>query len=72
MSNQQPFPSLIIRQKSLVPQGSFAEAQAQFLSPDSKSVGDLDRLLERHNVECAALDGGVDAQHTVGNAGDFF
>ena len=33
-----PFPSLIIRADELVPQGSFAEAQAEYLSPDPSAI----------------------------------
>ena len=49
-----PFPSLIIRPDSLAAQGSFAEAQAEFLQPDPASVDELTRLLESHNVGVVA------------------
>ena len=37
------FPSLLISADEIVPQGRFAEAQAEFLEPDSQQV---DRLVE--------------------------
>src|SRR4051812_44816601 len=37
------FPSLTVRADALVPQGSFAEAQAAFLRPDPEAVEDLRR-----------------------------
>ncbi|MSP24590.1 MAG: hypothetical protein EXR75_05380 [Myxococcales bacterium] len=49
-----PFPSLVIRKHELVPLGSFAEAQAAFLTPDTDSVARLATLLERHRVGVVA------------------
>jgi len=40
------FPSLVIRRDALVPQGAFAEAQAEFLQPDPEVVARLRKLLE--------------------------
>lgn len=51
---QQPFPSLVIRADALVPQGSFAEAQAEFLAPDSQAVSELDRALSEQGVGVVA------------------
>lgn len=42
----EPFPSLLIRRDALVPQGAFAEAQAEFLQPDPDVVARLRKLLE--------------------------
>jgi len=42
----EPFPSLVIRRDALVPQGAFAEAQAEFLEPDLDVVARLRTLLE--------------------------
>lgn len=33
------FPSLLIGRDSLIPQGTFAEAQAQYLQPQAQQVG---------------------------------
>lgn len=49
-----PFPSLTIRGHELIPRGSFAEAQAQFLQPDDDTITELDRLLAEHNVGVVA------------------
>lgn len=46
MSGTQTFPSLIIRRGELAAQGSFAEAQAEFLEPDPPLVAELGALLE--------------------------
>ena len=48
------FPSLLIQAQSLVPQGAFAEAQAQFLKPDLQAVTALDALLQKHNIGVVA------------------
>ena len=53
MTNQS-FPSLVIRQSELSAQGSFAEAQAEFLRPDPDVVARLERLLERKNAGVVA------------------
>ena len=42
------FPSLHIRSTSLDAQGSFAEAQASFLTPDKESIAELDALLKEN------------------------
>jgi quinolinate synthase len=54
MSQAGPFPSLIIRANELVPLGSFAEAQAEFLEPDTATVRSLDALLKKNDVGVVA------------------
>jgi len=49
-----PFPSLIIRADELEPVGAFAEAQAEFLTPDAGTVADLGALLRAHNAGIVA------------------
>lgn len=49
-----PFPSLRITEERLIPQGSFAEAQAEFLSPDADVVRELDALLAAKKVGVVA------------------
>jgi quinolinate synthase len=49
-----PFPSLVIGADELVAQGSFAEAQADFLRPDPDLIGELGELLERNKVGVVA------------------
>ncbi|MEN0067095.1 MAG: quinolinate synthase NadA [Myxococcota bacterium] len=49
-----PFPSLRIGARKLVPQGSFAEAQAAFLHPDAATVTALDELLTKRNAGIVA------------------
>jgi quinolinate synthase len=49
-----PFPSLSITEDRLVPQGAFAEAQAEFLSPDRAVVAELDALLAAKKVGVVA------------------
>ncbi|RLB60971.1 MAG: hypothetical protein DRI90_12450, partial [Deltaproteobacteria bacterium] len=48
------FPSLVIRTDELVAQGAYAEAQADFLSPDPATVAALGQLLEKHRVGVVA------------------
>jgi quinolinate synthase len=48
------FPSLVIRADEIVAQGAFAEAQADFLSPDPATVAALGHLLEQHRVGVVA------------------
>lgn len=48
------FPSLVIRRNSLEPQGAFAEAQAQFLQPDSETVSRLASLLQEKSIGVVA------------------
>lgn len=48
------FPSLTITADHLSAQGSFAESQATFLSPDATTISDLDAVLQRHNVGVVA------------------
>jgi quinolinate synthase len=49
-----PFPSLVIRDDELIPQGSFAEAQAEFLHPDPTTISELSALLRTHEVGVVA------------------
>jgi quinolinate synthase len=44
------FPSLIVRPGEISAQGSFAEAQAEYLDPDLASVDRLEALLGRHRA----------------------
>lgn len=48
------FPRLLITRDALVPTGSFAETQAQWLRPDTRAVEELDRLLEARNIGVVA------------------
>ncbi len=48
------FPSLTIRADGLEPQGTYAEAQAEFLEPDTVAVAALDELLEAGRVGVVA------------------
>ena len=48
------FPSLVISDTGLAPQGSFAEVQAEFLSPDIGSVEQLDRLFSEKKIGVVA------------------
>jgi quinolinate synthase len=50
----QPFPSLLVSRDRLTPLGSFAEAQAMYLSPDPETVATLDRLARAKNVGIVA------------------
>ncbi|MFT4978584.1 MAG: quinolinate synthase [Myxococcota bacterium] len=49
-----PFPSLIIRGDALIPQGSFAEAQATFLHPDPDDISRIAAALESSNLGVVA------------------
>lgn len=54
-SNQKTFPSLIIGANGrIVPQGSFAEAQAEFLDPDPDAVVDLSAAILQANMGVVA------------------
>ena len=44
----------LIRSTSLNAQGSFAEAQASFLTPDSDAIAELNALLKEKNVGVVA------------------
>ena len=50
----EPFPSIVIRADALVPQGSYAEAQAAFLKPDAETVERLTDLLRSRKIGVAA------------------
>jgi quinolinate synthase len=54
MPTPRRFPSLVIRADSLAPQGAFAEAQAEFLSPDPATIRDLEALLRSRNAGVVA------------------
>jgi quinolinate synthase len=49
-----PFPSLTITRRALTPEGSFAEAQAAYLRPDPRTVGELEALVRAKNVGIVA------------------
>ncbi|KAJ3671733.1 hypothetical protein LUZ60_007812 [Juncus effusus] len=49
-----PFPSLIIGRDGIRAQGSYAEAQAMFLSPDESKVEDLVKLLKSKKIGIVA------------------
>lgn len=49
-----PFPSLLVRANELVPLGSFAEAQAEFLDPDRADAAKLAKLLAAEQVGIVA------------------
>lgn len=48
------FPSLRITANTLTPLGSFAEAQAAYLSPDARTVEELKALCQTHDVGIVA------------------
>jgi quinolinate synthase len=48
------FPSLLVTKNTLTPQGTFAEAQARYLEPDSSTVDRLASLLESKRVGVVA------------------
>ncbi|RMH44888.1 MAG: hypothetical protein D6689_01245 [Deltaproteobacteria bacterium] len=48
------FPSLIIRADALEPVGAFAQAQADYLSPDPSAVAELTERLRRHDAGVVA------------------
>jgi quinolinate synthase len=50
----QDFPSLVITEDAFVPQGSFAEAQAEYLSPDPVVIAELDALLPQKKIGVVA------------------
>jgi len=52
--NTSSFPSLVIGRDGVVPRGSFAEVQAEFLSPDLESVAKLDRLFAEKKIGIVA------------------
>lgn len=52
--NLPQFPSLVIRRNTLEPQGSFAEAQAQFLQPDTATVSRLASSFRQKNIGVVA------------------
>ncbi|MEM7137432.1 MAG: quinolinate synthase NadA [Myxococcota bacterium] len=52
--NSQAFPSLRITADALIPQGSFAEAQAAYLRPQPELVSELTELLQAKNAGVVA------------------
>ena len=48
------FPSLTIQKDAFIPQGSFAQAQATYLRPDSQQVEEIDELLKKNNIGIVA------------------
>ena len=48
------FPSLVIRSDALVPQGAYAQAQAEYLQPDEDTVARLGALLREANAGVVA------------------
>lgn len=48
------FPSLVITEDSLIPQGAFAEAQAQYLQPDTATVDRLATVLREKQIGIVA------------------
>ena len=53
-SHTAPFPSLVIRAGGLLPQGAFAEAQAEYLEPDPEVTAELAQLLEKQRAGVVA------------------
>ncbi|MBX3268977.1 MAG: quinolinate synthase NadA [Sandaracinaceae bacterium] len=51
---REPFPSLVITEDAFLPEGSFAEAQAEFLRPDPAVVRELDALLSAKKIGVVA------------------
>ncbi|TMW65194.1 hypothetical protein Poli38472_009361 [Pythium oligandrum] len=49
-----PFPSILISEKDISAQGSFAEAQAAYLKPDMHVVKELDALLHKKKMGIVA------------------
>jgi len=49
-----PFPSILITKDAITAQGSFAEAQANFLQPNMEAVKDLDNLLKKKKLGIVA------------------
>lgn len=48
------FPSLIVKKDGLEARGSFAEAQAEYLDPDPRTVAELDALVRSRNIGVVA------------------
>lgn len=48
------FPSLTIKKDAFIPQGSFAQAQATYLRPNTEQVEEIDGLLSTHNIGIVA------------------
>jgi membrane protease subunit (stomatin/prohibitin family) len=51
MAQKAPFPSLNVGSQSLIPNGSYAEAQAEYLQPDVPRAASLAELCKKKNVE---------------------
>ena len=54
LSAMDPFPVLRITKDDLIPEGSFAEAQAAFLKPDPAVVAELNELLRSKKIGVVA------------------
>jgi len=54
VARAQPFPSLIVRADGYAAQGSFAEAQAEYLDPDPEVVAELEQLLRTREAGVVA------------------
>jgi quinolinate synthase len=54
MADTRPFPSLIVSRDGVQARGSFAEAQAAFLEPDARSIGELRSAAAAHGVGIVA------------------
>ncbi|XP_077250543.1 quinolinate synthase isoform X1 [Tasmannia lanceolata] len=50
----EPFPSLVVSENGIEAKGSYAEAQAQFLSPDELKVKELVRVLKEKKIGVVA------------------
>mmetsp|Transcript_17438 Transcript_17438/g.22634 ORF Transcript_17438/g.22634 Transcript_17438/m.22634 type:complete len:328 (+) Transcript_17438:162-1145(+) len=49
-SKQKPFPSIIINSKKISANGTFAETQLSYLTPDKDAIQDLDDALQKANL----------------------
>jgi quinolinate synthase len=54
MMRHQAFPSLVITEDRFEPQGAFAEAQAEYLSPDPAVIRELDALIAQKKIGIVA------------------
>ena len=54
MQPSRPFPSLVIRADGYAAQGTFAQAQAEFLEPDPQTVATLEKALEKSSLGIVA------------------
>ena len=54
LSAQGSFPSLSITSKNLIPKGSYAERQAEYLNPDQDRIFSINKMLEQKKVGLVA------------------